>query len=356
MRGSFIFYNFNFIPMKAWVISKVTERITRDTRPLEFVELDIPDLSERDILIKVHACGVCHTEIDEIEGRAKPSFLPIIPGHQVVGQVVETGKDVKRFKVGDRVGAGWIYWSCGKCEFCLRGLENLCESFTATGKDVHGGYAEYFKINQDFAFPIPENFTSEEAAPLFCAGAIGYRSLMLTKLQNGQNIGLVGFGASGHIVLKIIKSLYPDSKIFVFTRDLSQRELAKDLGADWSGDIEEQPPEKLNSAIDTTPVWRPPISVLKHLKPSGRLVINAIRKEDIDREALTLIDYPRDLWLEREIKSVANITRKDIEEFLSVASRFSIKPEIEIYDFNEVNRALQDIKNRNIKGAKVIKF
>lgn len=341
--------------MKAWFIEKFSDLKTEDF-PLVLREIDIPKINDRDVLVRVQACGVCHTEVDEIEGRAKPSFLPIIPGHQIVGEVVEIGKDVKRFKVGDRVGAGWIYWSCGKCEFCLRGLENLCESFTATGKDVHGGYAEYFKISQDFAFPIPDNFTYEEAAPLFCAGAIGYRSLMLTNLQNGQNIGLVGFGASGHIVLKIIKSLLPNTKVFVFTRDPLQRELARGLGAYWTGEIEDSPPEKLNSAIDTTPVWKPPVTILRHLKPRGRLVINAIRKEDIDREALTLIDYPRDLWLEKEIKSVANITRKDIEEFLSIASRFSIKPKIEIYDFNEANRALQDIKNRNIKGAKVIKF
>lgn len=340
--------------MKAWVISKVTERITSDTRPLEFVELDIPVLSERDILIKVHACGVCHTEIDEIEGRATPSFFPIIPGHQIVGEVVKVGHLVQKFKVGDRVGAGWIYSACGKCEFCLRGLENLCKDFRATGKDAHGGYAEYFKIQEDFAFHLPENLTFKEAAPLFCAGAIGYRALKLANIQNGDNIGLVGFGASGHLVLKMIRSMFPKANIFVFSRTERERHFAVELGASWAGDFDDTPPEKLNSAIDTTPVWNPPLMALKKLKPAGRLIINAIRKEDVDKSSFMKIDYKNDLWQEKEIKTVTNITRSDILEFLTVASKYSIKPDIEEYSFKEANEAIIDIKNRKIKGAKVL--
>jgi len=341
--------------MKAWVIEKIADLLI-ERKPLKLIRMDSPLPEKKEILIKVHACAVCHTEIDEIEGRAVPSFLPIIPGHQIVGEVVDTGKAVKKFKFGDRAGAGWIYSACGKCEFCKKGLENLCSEFKATGKDSHGGYAEYFKINEDFAFHIPENLSYEEAAPLFCAGAIGYRSLMLSKPENGHNIGLIGFGASGHLVLKMIKHLYPESKVFVFARDSDQRKLALKLGAYWTGNIEENPPEKLHSAIDTTPVWKPPLIVLKHLKPSGRLVINAIRKEEIDKNEVLKIEYSRDLWLEREIKTVANVTRKDISMFLKIASEIPLKPEIELYPFDRANDALLDIKNRKIRGAKVLKI
>lgn len=340
--------------MKAWVITEITE--IKNQNPLTLIEMENPVPNEKEILIRVHACGVCHTEIDEIEGRATPSFFPIVPGHQIVGEVVEVGREAKKFKVGDRAGAGWIYSACCRCEYCLKGLENLCKEFKATGKDAHGGYAEYFKIHEDFAFHIPENLTFEEVAPLFCAGAIGYRSLKLAHPENANSIGLVGFGASGHLVLKMIKFLYPQVKVFVFSRTPSERQLAVELGACWSGNFDETPPEKLNSAIDTTPVWKPPLTVLKHLKPGGRLVINAIRKEEIDKDEFLNIDYPRDLWLEKEIKTVANVTRKDIEEFLKIASELPIKPEIEIYPFSEANKALQDIKQRKIRGAKVLKI
>lgn len=342
--------------MKAWVLTKTIDRITNDLAPLESVNLDTPEPLDREILIKVYACGVCHTEIDEIEGRVVPAFLPIVPGHQITGEVIKVGKLVKKFKIGDRVGSGWIYSACGKCEFCLKGVENLCENFKATGKDAHGGYAEYFKIQEDFAFSIPKNLSFKECAPLFCAGAIGYRSLKLAKLENGDNIGLIGFGASGHLVLKMIQILFPDSKIFVFSRTERERQFARQLGAHWSGDFEETPPNRLNSAIDTTPVWSPPLTALKYLKPAGRLIINAIRKEELDKENLMKIDYKNDLWKEKELKTVTNITRKDISEFLRIASKYSIKPEIEEYSFKDANKAIIDIKNRKIKGAKVLLF
>ncbi|HQA04597.1 MAG TPA: zinc-dependent alcohol dehydrogenase family protein [Thermodesulfovibrio thiophilus] len=341
--------------MKAFVIEKVSD-LNNNPQPLKLIEVENPVAGIDEIVIEVWACGVCHTEIDEIEGRATPSFYPIIPGHQIVGEVVDVGKGATKFNIGDRAGAGWIYSACGNCEFCKKGLENLCPDFKATGKDSNGGYTEYFKINTEFAFKIPENFTFEEAAPLFCAGAIGYRSLKLANPENKHNIGLVGFGASGHLVLKMIRFLYPDSKVFVFSRTERERQLALNLGAYWADDIDSIPPFKLHVAIDTTPVWKPTIEVLKHLLPAGRLVINAIRKQDSDKEELLKLDYSRDLWLEKEIKSVANITRNDIEEFLKIASQIPIKPEIEIYPFKEANKALIDIKNRKIKGAKVLKI
>ncbi|MCS7279195.1 MAG: zinc-dependent alcohol dehydrogenase family protein [Thermodesulfobacteriaceae bacterium] len=341
--------------MKAWVIEKIVNFKETHT-PLKFVELDPPTPGPKDIIIKVYACGVCHTEIDEIEGRAKPSFFPMVPGHQVVGEVITVGREVKKFKPGNRVGAGWIYWACGKCEFCKKDLENLCPNFKATGKDAHGGYAEYFKISEDFAFLLPETFSYEEAAPLFCAGAIGYRSLKLTSLKNGENLGLVGFGASAHLVLKMVQYLFPKSKVLVFARSAKEREFALNLGAFWAGDLGEFPPKKMHAAIDTTPVWKPPLSVLKHLFPSGRLVINAIRKEEVDKNELLKLDYSQDLWLEKEIKSVANVTRKDIAEFLELAEKIPLKPEIQIYPFEKANEALLDIKEKKIRGAKVLKI
>lgn len=341
--------------MKAWIIEKIVNFKETHT-PLKFVKLDPPTPGPKDIIIKVHACGVCHTEIDEIEGRAKPSFFPIVPGHQVVGEVIAVGREVRKFKPGNRVGAGWIYWACGECEFCKKSLENLCSNFKATGKDAHGGYAEYFKISEDFAFLLPETFSYEEAAPLFCAGAIGYRSLKLTSLKNGENLGLVGFGASAHLVLKMVQYLFPKSKVLVFARSPKEREFALNLGAFWAGDLEEIPPEKIHAAIDTTPVWKPPLSVLKHLFPSGKLIINAIRKEEVDKTELLKLDYSQDLWLEKEIKSVANVTRKDIAEFLELAEKISLKPEIQIYPFEKANEALLDIKEKKIKGAKVLKI
>lgn len=341
--------------MKAWVIEKISN-ISETKNFLNLIELEDPIPLKDEIIIKVYACGICHTEIDEIEGRAMPSFFPIIPGHQIVGEVVEVGKEVNKFKVGDRAGAGWIYFCCEKCEYCKKGLENLCSNFKATGKDVHGGYAEYFKIKESFAFHLPKSFSYEEIAPLFCAGAIGYRALKLASPKDEQNIGLIGFGASAHIVLKLIRALFPFSKVFVFARNPEERKFALNLGAFWTGDIGETPPQKIHCAIDTTPVWKPPLSVLKFLVPGGRLVINAVRKENIDKEALLSLDYSQDLWLEKEIKTVANVTRKDIIEFLKIAETFNIRPYIEIYPFQKAEQAIRDIKEKKIKGAKVLRI
>jgi propanol-preferring alcohol dehydrogenase len=238
----------------------------------------------------------------------------------------------------------------------LSGNENLCSGFKATGRDSHGGYAEFVTIPEDFAFRIPEVFSDTEAAPLLCAGAIGYRSLRLTELNNGENIGLTGFGASAHIVIKILKHAFPDSRIFVFTRTESERNFSKELGASWAGDIGDESPDKLHAIIDTTPVWRPVVKALGNLEKGGRLVINAIRKEDIDKESLLNIDYAQDLWMEKEIKSVANITRKDVEEFLQLATEIPVKPEIQEFRLEEANRALLELKERKIRGAKVLRI
>ena len=328
--------------------------------PLALVELPDPKPDNKEILIKVTACGVCHTELDEIEGRILLGNLPIVLGHQVVGTITDCGSEVKKHKVGDRVGIGWIFYSCGSCEYCKSDKENLCPDFKATGRDINGGYAELMTINEDFAYPIPEAFTDTEAAPLLCAGAIGYRSLNLSGLLDHQNLGLTGFGAAGHLVLQLVKFKFPNVKIFVFARNEEERNFARELGAVWAGDIPETPlheenrPAKLHTIIDTTPVWKPVVKALKHLVSGGRLVINAIRKEDSDKQYLEKIHYHKHLWMEKEIKTVANVTRKDITEFLEIAAKIPLKPEIEEYSFEKANQALLDLKHKTICGSKVL--
>jgi propanol-preferring alcohol dehydrogenase len=258
--------------------------------------------------------------------------------------------------IGERVGIGWVYSSCGRCAFCLEGNDNLCPDFKATGRDVNGGYAEYVTVPQSSAFPIPEVFSDLEAAPLLCAGAIGYRSLRLTGLKDGQSLGLTGFGASGHLVLKMVRHRYPGSKVFVFARNEAERTFAKELGAVWAGDTGDDPPEKMAAIIDTTPVWKPVVEALRSLNPGGRLVINAIRKEDVDKESLQRLDYPEHLWMEKEIKSVANVSRRDLREFLELAAQSGIKPEVQEFELEQANTALLELKNRKIRGAKVLRI
>ena len=341
--------------MKAMVLNKISS-FAENREPLQMVDLPDPIPGEGEILVKISACGVCHTELDEIEGRTPPPRFPMVIGHQVVGKVIETEKGTGRLSLGDRVGIGWIYSACGKCGFCMKGEENLCEEFKATGRDANGGYAEYITVLEDFAYTIPEIFSDSEAAPLLCAGAIGYRSLRLTNIKDGQSLGLTGFGASAHLVLKMVKYKYPESEVFVFARSEKERAFAKELGAVWAGGTEELSPVKLDCIIDTTPVWKPVVEALKNLRSGGRLVINAIRKEDMDREYLLKLDYPSHLWLEKEIKSVANVARRDISEFLELASRIPIRPEVQEFGLEEANRALVELKDRKIRGAKVLKI
>ena len=339
--------------MKAQVIEKIAD-LSENPEPLRMVDLPVPEPGSGEVLLKVRTCGVCHTELDEIEGRTPPAFLPIVPGHQVVGEVVAQGAGVIEPEIGKRVGVAWIYSACGRCELCLDGKENLCPEFHATGRDAHGGYAEYMVVPAGYAYPLPEKFSDAEAAPLLCAGAVGYRSLKLLNLQNGQPAGLTGFGASAHLVLKMMRFLYPDSPVYVFARNPAEREFAFSLGAVWAGDTTDASPEPLAGIIDTTPVWLPVLSALENLRPSGRLVINAIRKESSDKEVFTQLDYAKHLWMEKEIKSVANVTATDVREFLSIAEKMDMKPEVQLYPFEEANKALMDIKQRRIRGAKVL--
>ena len=277
--------------MKAMVLKKITS-LAENKTPLEFVDLPVPTPNDNEVLIKVSVCGVCHTELDEIEGRTLPTKFPIIPGHQVVGRVQKLGNKAGRFKKNDRVGIAWIRSACGKCKYCQAGLENLCDDFRATGRDADGGYAEYTTVQEDFAYKIPDIFSDAETAPLLCAGAVGYRSLRLTGIKDGDNLGLTGFGASGHLVLKTVKYKYPHAKVFVFSRTEQEQRFAKELGAVWAGASEEESPEKLHAIIDTTPAWTPIVEAMKNLEYGGRLVINAIRKEEMDKDALLKLDHP----------------------------------------------------------------
>ncbi len=341
--------------MKAMVLTGSCQLETNNT-PLEMREYPIPLPKENEILVKVSTCGVCHTELDEIEGRTPPPRYPVILGHQIVGRVEEMGQNVEYYHTGDRVGIAWIYSACGKCTYCLNGYENLCPEFKATGRDVNGGYAEYMTVPANFAHPIPEIFSDVEAAPLLCAGAIGFRSLRLAGLKDGQLLGLTGFGASAHLVMKLVRHQYPNTKVFVFARSPEEMAFAKELGAAWAGEFEDESPEKLDSIIDTTPAWKPVVEAMQNLKPGGRLVINAIRKEEKDKGYLLRVDYPKHLWLEKEIKSVANVTRFDVQEFLRLAAEIPIKPEVQEYPLSEANKALIELKNRKIRGAKVLRI
>jgi propanol-preferring alcohol dehydrogenase len=341
--------------MKAMILKKIS-RIDDTSQPLEWVDLPEPIPGDKELLVQVSVCGVCHTELDEIEGRTPPPHFPVIPGHEVVGRVVEAGKRVSRFHPGDRVGVGWIHSACGRCTYCLSGNENVCLRFQATGRDANGGYAEYMTVPEDFAYPIPEIFTDEEAAPLLCAGAIGYRSLRLTTMEDGQNLGLTGFGASAHLVLTMARRMYPRSNVFVFARSEKERIFARELGAVWAGDTADESPERLHSIIDTTPAWKPVVESLKNLECGGRLVINAIRKEDWDKDYLLNLDYPVHLWLEKEIKSVANVTRRDISEFLRLAAEIPLKPHVQMFPLKDANKALTELKERKIRGGKVLRI
>jgi len=333
--------------MRAMILPR-TAPLSEIAEPLELADLPTPEPGPGEVRLRVAACGVCHTELDEIEGRTAPPKLPVVLGHEVVGRVDRLGTGVTRHAEGDRVGVGWIHSSSGALD------ENLSDQFRATGRDVNGGYAEYLTVPEDYAYPIPACFSDAQAAPLLCAGAIGYRALRLTQLQDGDLLGLTGFGGSAHLVLQMVRHRLPNSQVFVFARDPEEREFARQLGAAWAGDTADRAPRPLHAIIDTTPAWKPVVEAMANLRPGGRLVINAIRKEDGDKDSLLKLSYHDHLWLEREIKSVANITQHDIREFLPLAAEIPLRPEVATYRLNQANQALQELKRGRIRGAKVL--
>jgi len=322
--------------------------LLEDDEPLTPVDIPIPTPGPGEVLIRVSACGVCHTELDEIEGRTAPPHLPVTPGHEVVGRIETAGTGVAHLHAGQRVGVGWIHSSSGAPN------ENLDPAFRATGRDVNGGYAQYMTAPARYVYPIPDNLEDTQAAPLLCAGAIGYRALKLTGLTDGQRLGLTGFGGSAHIVLQLTRHLFPRATIYVFARDAGSREFALSMGADWAGNTTDRVTPGLHAIIDTTPAWTPVVEALANLSPGGRLVINAIRKEDGDRSALQRLSYHQHLWMEREIKSVANITHFDIAEFLPIAATIPIRPEVQTYPLLGANAALVSLKRESVRGAKVL--
>lgn len=333
--------------MRAMVLQSTVD-LDRNRQPLQLTDMPCPRPAANEILIAVTACGVCHTELDEIEGRTPPGHWPIIPGHEIVGRVAERGVDSRRFAIGERVGVGWIHSSDGSAE------ENLSDAFRATGRDANGGYAEFATVPERYAYPIPDIYSDVEAAPLLCAGGVGYRALRLTGLKNGEVLGLTGFGGSGHLVLQLAKHRFPASAVLVFARSDQERDFALSLGADWAGDTAAVPPMAPAAIIDTTPAWRPVLAALECLRPGGRLVINAIRKENRDRDLLAGLRYEDHLWLEKEIKTVANVTHEDIAAFLPMAAAVPVKVRTQTYPLESANEALLDLRDGDIRGAKVL--
>ncbi|HUL31904.1 MAG TPA: zinc-dependent alcohol dehydrogenase family protein [Thermodesulfobacteriota bacterium] len=332
--------------MRAMVLREIAPI---ENEPLKMEDLPDPVPGPKQILVKISACGICHTELDEIEGRLPPK-LPIVLGHQIVGRVQGLGSGATEFDLGDRVGIAWIHSSCGKCHFCKTGTENLCSEFRGTGCHADGGYAQYTVVSEDFAYLIPERFSDADATPLLCAGAIGYRDLILSGIKKGQTLGLFGFGASAHIVIQMAR--HWGCEVYVFTRAEDHRTLAKKLGATWTGRPEDEPPQKLDGAIDFTPVGETVPRALRALEKGGRLVLAVIRK----RNPIPPLDYAQLLWDEKEIKSVANITRKDAREFLPLAAKIPIIPEVQEFELEEANQALLLLKQGKIQGAGVLKM
>ena len=347
--------------MRALVLTRVGP-LAEEPQALRLVQTAVPHAGAGQVRLRVHACGVCHTELDEIEGRTPPSRLPRILGHQVVGVVDEVGPGVEAAGpdppgawMGARVGVGWIFGACGHCGWCLSGRENLCPDFVATGRDVDGGYAEWMVAPAAFVHPLPPVLDAAEAAPLLCAGAIGVRALDLTGLADGEPLGLTGFGASGHLVLTMARLRFPRSSVYVFARSAPERALALARGAAWAGDTVEEAPERLAAIIDTTPVWTPVVRALRQLAPGGRLVVNAIRKEEQDKRVLLDLDYARDLWQEKVIRSVANVTRADVRACLELAAAADgLRPEIKVYPLDRANEALRELSQGSARGARVL--
>jgi propanol-preferring alcohol dehydrogenase len=316
------------------------------SNPLQFEDVPLPQIGEHDLLVRVRACGVCHTDLHVCEGELQNPKLPLVPGHQVVGVVEAVGAGVTRFQPGARVGIYWLNHADGTCEYCQRGLENLCPNAGFTGYTADGGYAEYVAIHEDFVVALPEGFSDTEVAPLLCAGVVGYRSLRLADIQPGERVGLYGFGASGHICLQVLR--HWNCEVHVFTRGEHHRRHARELGAVWAGEAHENPPVLLDRSVIFAPAgWIVPLA-LGHLRPAGTLCINAIHMSPIP-------EMPYDLlWQERTIRSVANVTRHDAEEFLPLAAQIPVHTSVETFPLADANRVLQRVKASEIEGAAVL--
>ena len=332
--------------MKAMILNKFA---LIDQNPLELVDLPTPEAGPEDILIRVKVCGVCHTDLHTVEGELPQVKLPIIPGHEVVGIVEKRGNNTSRFKEGDRVGVAWLHSACGRCRFCQRENENLCESARFTGYHVNGGYTEYMVIPEKFAYPIPEVFSDEEAAPLLCAGIIGYRALRLSKVKPGQRLGLYGFGASAHVAIQV--AIHWGCEVYVFTRSKEHRKLAQKLGAVWTGTSKDEPPTKMDSSIIFAPAGELVLDALRVLDKGGTVALAGIYMTPIPE-----IDYVKYLYHERTLRSVANATRQDGEESLQIAAEIPIRTTTQLFPLEEANKVLQLLKVGKINGAAILKI
>lgn len=325
--------------MKAMVLEKQKE-------PLILKEVPKPVPGAKELLLKVQACGICRTDLHILDGELEEPKLPLIPGHQIVGIVEKVGEEVEGFAPGDRVGVPWLGGTCGTCPYCKEGKENLCDNAEYTGYTRNGGFAEYTVSNAEYTFPLPDGLSDEQIAPLLCAGLIGYRAYR--KADPEKRLGLYGFGAAAHILAQL--AVYEGKKVYAFTRegDAETQEFAKKLGAEWSGSSEELPPDRLDSAIIFAPVGKLVPAALKTLKKGGRCICGGIHMSDIPA-------FPyKDLWEERRIESVANLTRQDGREFLEIAPKVPIQTQITTYSLEQVNEALEDLRNGAFDGAAVI--
>lgn len=325
-----------------------------EEQPLELVDLPLPELGPGQILIDVSVCGICHTDLHTVEGDLELPRLPIVPGHQVVGTVAARGEDADRYQIGDRVGVAWLHHvSCDDCQYCQQGLENLCPSATFTGLHANGGYAEAMVAYEDFAYPIPtrpgsgDGFSDAEAAPLLCAGIIGYRALQVSRVQPGQRLGLYGFGSSAHVTIQV--ALHWGCEVYVFTRSQGHRRLARELGAVWVGGARDTPPERMHSGIIFAPAgWIVP-EALRDLDRGGTLALAGVTMTPIPE-----LDYDELLYWERGIRSVANFTRRDAEELLQAAAEIPIQTTVETFPLERANEALVALKRSEIDGSGVL--
>lgn len=314
--------------------------------PLVVSELPEPEPGPGQILLTVRACGVCHTDLHTVEGDLSLPRLPLVPGHQVVGVIKALGAGVTRFQVGNRVGVAWVHATCGICRFCRNGQENLCAEARFTGLHNHGGYAGAMLAQADFAFALPAGFADEQAAPLLCAGVIGYRALRLSQVQPGQRLGLFGFGASAHITIQVARHL--GCEVFVFTRSAAHQAHAAALGAVWTGAPQETPPQPLDAAINFTPSGAITLDILRVLERGGAAVLAGIHSSPIPE-----FDY-RLLYGERQLRSVTNATRQDAEELLALAAEIPLQTDIEVFTLLEANQVLRRLKRSQITGAAVL--
>jgi propanol-preferring alcohol dehydrogenase len=316
-------------------------------KPLKMTELPIPHPGEGQVLLKVQACGVCHTDLHIVDGELNKPRLPLVLGHQIVGTVVHAGSGANRFHPGERVGVPWLGGTDGTCSYCERGQENLCDHPTFTGYDINGGFAEYTTADERFCFPISPSYTDTEAAPLLCAGLIGYRTYRMAG-KDARTLGIYGFGAAAHIISQVAK--YEGRQVYAFTRpgDTSAQKFALKLGVDWAGDSTQAPPEKLDAALVFAPVGPLVVSALKATNKGGVVVCGGIHMSDIPAFPYNL------LWEERVIRSVANLTRQDGEEFLALALKVPIKTDVTIYPLEQAEQALARLRNGDLVGAVVL--